>query len=52
MKGVGKEYDSTGSEMLIKAVDREDESRRTIHVSLWGGANVLAQALWKIRETR
>lgn len=50
MDGVGEGKDSPGSELLIKAVDKKDD--RPLWVSVWGGANCLAQALWKIRETR
>ena len=50
MQGVGEGHDSEGSEWLIQAVDKEDE--RPLWVTAWGGANVLAQALWKVRQTR
>jgi hypothetical protein len=50
MQGVGQGQDSPASELLIKAVDTEDS--RPMWVSVWGGPNVLAQALWKVRETR
>ena len=50
MDAVGEGKDSPGSELLIQAVDREDE--RPLWVTVWGGPNVLAQALWKVRETR
>ena len=50
MKGVGEGKDSPGSELLISVVDREDP--RPVWVAVWGGPNVLAQALWKVRETR
>lgn len=50
MEGVGQGMDSEGSEWLIQAVDKEDE--RPLWVSVWGGANVLAQALWKVQQTR
>lgn len=50
MEGVGSGKDSPGSELLIKAVDKPDD--RPLWVSAWGGANCLAQALWKVRETR
>lgn len=50
MAAVGDGMDSPGSELLIAQVDREDE--RPLWVSVWGGPNVLAQALWKVRETR
>ena len=50
MKGVGDGKDSPASEMLIQVVDADDA--RPIWVSAWGGPNVLAQALWKVRKTR
>lgn len=50
MDGVGEGKDSPGSEMLIKAVDKADD--RPLWVSVWGGANCLAQALWKVQQTR
>ncbi|MEQ8554826.1 MAG: DUF1593 domain-containing protein [Cyclobacteriaceae bacterium] len=50
MDAVGKGKDSEGSDLLIKVVDKEDT--RPVWVTVWGGPNVLAQALWKVRETR
>lgn len=50
MAAVGQEMDSPGSEMLIRVVDRDDP--RPVWVTVWGGPNVLAQALWKVRATR
>ncbi|WP_225421530.1 nucleoside hydrolase-like domain-containing protein [Sphingomonas parva] len=50
VKAVGAGYDSPGSERLIAAVDRADA--RPLWVTVWGGPSVLAQALWKVRETR
>jgi len=50
MEGVGTGKDSPGSELIIKAADKADE--RPLWISVWGGANCLAQALWKVRETR
>jgi len=50
MEAVGEGHDSPGSEMLIRAIDRDDP--RPLWVPVWGGPNVLAQALWKIRATR
>ncbi len=50
MDAVGQGKDSPGSELLIRAADRDDP--RPLWVSIWGGPNVLAQALWKVRETR
>ncbi len=50
MAAVGAGKDSPGSELVIKAVDRDDP--RPVWVLVWGGPNVLAQALWKVRATR
>src|ERR1043165_7495909 len=50
MAGVGAGQDSQGSDQLIAVVDRADARR--VHVSVWGGPNTLAQALWKVRATR
>jgi hypothetical protein len=50
MHAVGKGMDSAGSELLIAAADRKDP--RPLWVPVWGGPNVLAQALWKVRATR
>ncbi|MEZ5327211.1 MAG: DUF1593 domain-containing protein [Verrucomicrobiales bacterium] len=50
MNAVGEGNDSTGSELLIAAVDRDDP--RPLWVPVWGGPNVLAQALWKVQSTR
>ena len=48
--GVGEGKDSEGSDWLIEVVDRKDD--RPVWVTIWGGANVLAQALWKVLQTR
>jgi hypothetical protein len=50
MSAVGEGRDSSGSELLISAVDKDDP--RPVWVPVWGGPNVLAQALWKVRATR
>jgi hypothetical protein len=47
---VGEGKDSPASELLIRAVDKNDP--RPLWVPVWGGPNVLAQALWKVRKTR
>jgi hypothetical protein len=46
--GVGK--DSQGSDWIIKVLDENDP--RPLWVCVWGGANTLAQALFKIRQTK
>lgn len=50
MGGVGEGMDSEGSEWIIKVVDEEDD--RPVWITAWGGANCLAQALWKVKQTR
>jgi hypothetical protein len=50
MGGVGPGKDSEGSECIIQALDRSDD--RPLWISVWGGANTLAQALHKLRATR
>ncbi|MFO7670361.1 MAG: DUF1593 domain-containing protein [Bacteroidales bacterium] len=50
MNAVGAGMDSPGSELIIEAVDRQDS--RPVWVLVWGGPNCLAQALWKVSETR
>jgi hypothetical protein len=48
--GIGKGKDSPGSELIIRALESSDP--RPLWVSVWGGANTLAQALLKIRDSR
>lgn len=50
MVGVGEGKDSPGSDWIIKVLDRDDD--RPLWISVWGGPNTLAQALYKIRNTR
>ncbi len=50
MLAVGEGKDSPASDALIRAVDKNDA--RPLWVTVWGGPNVLAQALWKVRKTR
>lgn len=50
MEGVGEGKDSEGSDWLIKALEKEDD--RPLWVTAWGGANNLAQALYKLRKTK
>nr|WP_229212009.1 DUF1593 domain-containing protein [Dyadobacter arcticus] len=50
MKAVGKGKDSEGSEWIIKVIDEKDD--RPVWIPVWGGANCLAQALWKVKMTR
>jgi hypothetical protein len=41
---------SEGSEWVIKVVDKPDP--RPLWITIWGGSNTLAQALWSVREMR
>ncbi len=50
MEGVGEGQDSEGSEWLIKVMEKDDD--RPVYIQAWGGANVLAQALWKMQRTK
>lgn len=47
---VGEGKDSPASEQLIRVVDQDDP--RPLWVTVWGGPNVLAQALWKVKKSR
>lgn len=50
MSGVGEGKDSEGSERIIKEL--EDNDNRPLWISVWGGTNTLAQALYKIKHTK
>jgi hypothetical protein len=50
MAAVGPDKMSPGAEALVRAGDRPDP--RPLWVSVWGGANTLAQALLHVRATR
>jgi len=50
MLGVGEGNDSEGSDWIIKVLEEKDE--RPLWISVWGGVNTLAQALYKIKNTR
>ncbi len=50
MAAVGKGKSSPGSDLLIAAADREDS--RPLWITVWGGANTLAQALTDVRSSR
>ena len=50
MLGVGEGKDSEGSDWIIKTLEDKDE--RPLWISVWGGVNTLAQALYKIKDTK
>lgn len=49
MEAVGKGFDSEGSEHIIDVLQKDDD--RPVWIPVWGGANCLAQALWKLKHT-
>jgi hypothetical protein len=50
MAGVGDDKNSEGSDWLVKAIERKDE--RPLWITVWGGANTLAQALFRLKQTK
>jgi hypothetical protein len=47
---IGDGLDTPGSEWIIEVVDRHDP--QPVNIAVWGGAADLAQALWKVKNTR
>ncbi|MFC1633999.1 nucleoside hydrolase-like domain-containing protein [Planctomycetota bacterium] len=50
MLGIGEGKSSEGSRHIIEVVDKPD--KRPVWISVWGGANCLAQALWDVKYSR
>ena len=50
MAAVGEGRMTPGAEAIVRALDSTDA--RPLWISVWGGANTLAQALWHVRSTR
>jgi len=50
MHEVGAGKDSEASDWIIKVLDRADP--RPVWFSIWGGPRELAQAIWKVQQTR
>ena len=50
MLGVGDNKNSEGSDWIIKVLEKNDD--RPVWFPVWGGTNTLAQALWKIKNTK
>ena len=50
MAAVGRDKMSAGAQLFIEAADRNDPP--PLYISIWGGANTLAQALWQVRDNR
>lgn len=47
---IGEGYDTEGSDWIISCADREDA--RPLYIAIWGGATDLAQAVWKVKNSR
>jgi len=47
---LGASNDTEGSKLLIKLGDETDD--RPIWITVWGGANTFAQALWRVKQDR
>jgi hypothetical protein len=47
---IGEGKDSEASEAIIKSVDKKDS--RPVWVGIWGGPQEVAQAIWKVKQTR
>ena len=47
---IGKGKDSEASEAIIDIVDKPDP--RPVYIGIWGDCSVVAQAVWKIQNTR
>jgi hypothetical protein len=50
MSGVGSDRMTAGAAQILRAADRDDP--RPLWITVWGGANTLAQALLHARDTR
>jgi hypothetical protein len=50
MEGVGEGHDSEGSDWIVHVLEKNDP--RPVWVTVWGGPNCLAQALWRIKKTK
>jgi hypothetical protein len=48
LTGAAPYVDSEGSELIVKELLKIDDN--LLHINCWGGANTVAQALWKFRK--
>jgi hypothetical protein len=46
---MGEGFDTEASDFIISVID---SSEGLVHIAVWGGLRELAQALWKVQETR
>lgn len=47
---IGPDNDSEGSNLIIKLADEDDN--RPLWITVWGGGNTLAQAIWRVQNER
>ena len=47
---IGANNNSLGSDLIIQITDENDD--RPVWVTVWGGANTLAQAIWRVQQER
>ena len=50
MQYIGAGNNSDGSNLIIDQADEDDD--RPLWVTVWGGGNTLAQAIWQVQQTR
>ena len=50
MKFIGENNDSEGSRKIIQLADENDN--RPIWITVWGGGNTFAQAVWRVQQER
>ena len=50
MKFIGEGNDSEGSNLIIDLADEDDP--RPVWITVWGGGNTLAQAIWRVQKER
>ncbi len=49
-KFIGENNDSPGSDLIIKLANEKDN--RPLWITIWGGGNTLAQAIWRVQQSR
>jgi hypothetical protein len=47
---IGEGKDSEASDALMKIIDKPDP--RPVYIGIWGDCSVVAQAVWKVQQTR
>jgi hypothetical protein len=47
---IGEGNRSAGSDLIIKLADEKDD--RPLWITVWGGGNTVAQAIWQVQQTR